>query len=198
MTTSDPIPRTRHVKRWGVAAAASVSVCGLWFAYLNWDGCWLFLRGTRGLITFVPFCLWLLLLLGFRVMGRLVLIALTLVGLVFLPHIHGVRVAAAEVSAVGRLRELHSALESYKMENGPSSYPEGLPSVGSAYPLQRTYRFEYVPSRSPNAAIAGYLIKATPQRLHCGCKRSFTIADDGHLYYTLQERAATVSDELLP
>jgi hypothetical protein len=70
MTTSDPIPRrTRHVKRWGVAAAASVSVCGLWFAYLNWDGCWFFLRGTRGLITFVPFCVWLLLFFGFRVMG---------------------------------------------------------------------------------------------------------------------------------
>src|SRR6266404_6256891 len=113
MTTSDHIPRrTRHVKRWGVAVAASVSVCGLWFAYLNWDGCWFFLRGTRGLITLVPFCVWLLLLFGFRVMGRLVLIALTLVGLVFSPHIFGVHFgAAAEVSAVGRLSELHSALE---------------------------------------------------------------------------------------
>ena len=59
------------------------------------------------------------------------------------------------------------------------------------------WRFEYAPSISANGTIGAYAIKATPLRRPCGCARSLTIANDGRLDYTLQERAATASDELL-
>jgi hypothetical protein len=184
-------------KRWGVAAALSVGICVLWFVYVNWDGCWLYLRGVRGLVVLVLPCLWLLLLFGFRMKGRVVLLTLTLLGLIIWPPTEVVHVAAAEVSAVGRLRELRSALESHKAKDRESGYPDTLPTVGSAYPLQRLYRFEYAPSFSSTGTIVAYLIKATPARRSCGCTTSFTIADDGRLYYTRQERGATVSDPLL-
>ena len=181
-------------KRWGVAAAASAGVCVVWFAYLNRDGCWLYLRGTRGLTVFLFPWLWLLLLFGFKARGKLALVALTLLGLLFWPHIDSVAFAAAESSAVATLRQMHSALESSKIK---SSYPRTLPTIDFSYPLRSTYRFEYVPSVSTDGTVHAYIIKATPLRRSCGCTRSFTIGDDGRLYYTLEERAATVSDPLL-
>ncbi len=181
-------------KRWGVAAAASAGVCVLWFAYLDRDGCWLYLRGTRGLTVFIFPWLWLLLLFGFKVKGKLALVALTLVGLLFWPHIDSVAFAAAESSAVATLREMHSALESSKSK---SSYPRTLPTIDYSYLLRSTYRFEYAPSVAADGTIHTYIIKTTPLRRSCGCFRSFTIADDGRLYCTLEERAATISDPLL-
>ena len=181
-------------KRWGVAAAAGAGVCVLWSGYLNRDGCWLYLRGARGLTAFLFPWLWLLLLFGFKAGGKFVLVALTLIGLLFWPHIDSVAFAAAESSAVATLRQMHSALESSKTK---SSYPRTLPTIDFLYPPRRTYRFEYVPSVSTNGTVHAYIIKVTPLRRSCGCTRSFTIGDDGRLFYTLEERAATVSDPLL-
>jgi hypothetical protein len=50
---------------------------------------------------------------------------------------------------------------------------------------------------SANGTIVSYVIKAVPVRRFCGSTRSFTIADDGRLYSTQEERAATVSDQPL-
>lgn len=198
MASPEHLPSSsRPGKRWGVAATASACICVLWFAYLNRDGCWFYLRGMRGLTVFVFPWLWLLLIFGFRMKGRLVLVVLTLFGLLFWPHIDSVRFAAAESSAVATLRQFRSTLESYKVQQRQPSYPRTLPNVEPAYPLRSTYRFEYVPSVSANGTIGAYIIKATPMRRFCGCTRSFTIGDDGQLYYTLEERAATVSDPLL-
>ena len=181
-------------KRWGVAAAASASVCILWFAYLNRDGCWLYVRGTDGLILFLFPWLWLVLLFGFKVRGKLALVALTLLGLLFWPHIDSVAFAAAESRTVATLRQMHLVLESSRTNN---SYPRRLPTIDSLYSLGSAYRFEYVPSVLPDGTVYAYVIKATPLRRVCGCTRSFTIADDGRLFYTLEERAATVSDPVL-
>jgi len=169
----------------------------LWFGYLNSDGCWFYLRGTRGLTVFVFPWLWLCLMFGLRIKGRLVLVILTLIGLLFWPHNDSVPFAAAESSAVATLRQFRSALESYKAQQQEPSYPRTLPYTEPAYPLRSTYRFQHVPSVSANGTIGAYIIKATPIRRSCGCTRSFTIADDGQLYYSLEERAATVSDPLL-
>ncbi len=197
MVVPEHLPTSsRAGKRWGAAAASSAGICALWFAYLDRDGCWLYWHGTRGLGVFTFPLLWLALLFGFRMKGRFALVALTLLGLLFWPHVDTLHAAAAESRAVGRLRELRSALESYKIEQRQPTYPRTLPDV-PGYPLENTYRFEYFPSVSPDGTIVAYVIKATPVRRSCGCTRSFTIAEDGRLYYTLQDRAATVSDQLL-
>jgi hypothetical protein len=152
-----------------VAAAASAGVCVLWFAYLDRDGCWLYLRWERGLTVFLFPWVWLLLLFGFKARGKLALLALILLGLLFWPHIDSVTCAAAESSAVATLRQMHSALESSKTK---SSYPRMFPSIDSSYPLRSTYWFEYVPSVSPDGTVHAYIIRATPLRRSCGCIRS--------------------------
>src|SRR6266496_354321 len=187
---------SRAGKRWGLAAASSACICVLWFAYLDRDGCWLHLHGTRGLTVFAFPWLWLVLLFGLKMNGRFSLVALTLLALLFWPHVDTAHAAAAESRAVGTLRQLRSALESYKVEQHQAAYPRTLPNM-SAYPFQNTYRFEYSPSVSSDGTIVNYVIKATPARRSCGCTRTFTIVADGRLYYTLEERAATVSDQLL-
>lgn len=187
----------RRGKRWGIAAAASTCICLLWFAYLNRDGCWLYFRGARGLFVFSFPWLWLLLMLGLRIRGRLVLAVLTLFGLLLWPQVDTIKFAAAESSAVATLRQLSSTLESNKVGEQHPSYSRTLPSIEHVYPLWRVYRFEYVPTVSSDGTVDAYVITATPLRRNCGCTRSFTIANDGRLYFTLEERAATVSDELL-
>jgi len=177
------------------AAAASACICVLWFSYLNRDGCWLYLGGTRAIGIFAIPWLWLMLMFGFKTTGRMVLLGFTLLGLFSMPNIlRPPATAAAEVSAIARLRELRSDLETYKARQQQHSFPEMLPSVRSAFWLRSAYRFQYLPSRSSGGTINGYYIQATPKRRDCGRMRSFTIASDGRLYGTLEERAATTSD----
>jgi hypothetical protein len=195
MDTSQGDNNLRQSIRWGVAAAASAFICVLWFAYLNRDGCWFHFRGARGLIVFVFPWLWLMLLFGFPMKARFVLIALTLFGLFFWQPPDSFPAAAAESRAVTTLRQLCSELESLRVGQKQTSYPRTLPNTDFAYPVQRAYRFKYVPSFSANGLIEGYVIEATPVRRACGCTRSFTITDGGRLYYTLEDRAATISDE---
>jgi hypothetical protein len=187
----------RRGKRWGVAVAASACICLVWFAYLNRNGCWLYLRGTRGLTVFVFPWIWLLLMFGFRTRGRLVLVVLTLFGLLFWPHVDTVSIAAAESTAVATLRQLRAALESRKVEHQHPSYLRTLPNIEPEYPLRRAYRFEYVPSVSANGTIDAYVIKATPVR------RSVDVTEASPLRMTvacttrLKNEGATVSDQLL-
>jgi hypothetical protein len=59
---------------------------------------------------------------------------------------------------------------------------------------QKYYRFEYIPRRSASGEIIGYIIQATPARRDCEFHRSFTITDEGRVFWTLEPRAATLSD----
>ena len=196
MDTSEH-PTGRLGKRWLLAAAVSACICVLWFAYLNRDGCCFYLRGTGAITILAIPWLWLMLMFGFKTTGRMVLLGFTLLGLFFMPNVmRPPATAAAEVSAIARLRELRSDLETYKARQ-QHSFPEMLPNVRSAFSLRSAYRFQYVPSRSSGGTINGYYIQATPKRRDCGGMRSFTIASDGRLYGTLEERAATTSDARL-
>jgi hypothetical protein len=196
--STNPEGQYHPAKRWFWAATLSAGICLLCFSYLNRDGCWLVLRGLRIVLTifFFPW-LWLLLLFGFKTKGRIILIAFTIVGALLWPTVETSYVGAAESNAVGRLRQLHAALETYKVEHKEQRYPQNLPNLTSSYPVEKAYRFVYVPSRSPDGTITSYLIQATPLCRPCGCPRSFTITSGGKVYYTLEERAATISDNLL-
>ena len=199
MTASaNPEGQYHPAKRWFWAAALSAGICVFWFSYLNRDGCWLVLRGLRLALTlfFFPW-LWLLLLLGFKAKGRMILIAFTIVGALFWPTVDSSYIAVAESSAVGRFRQLQATLEIYKVEHKEQGYPQNLPNLTSSYPVEKAYRFVYVPSRLPDGTITSYLVQATPLCRPCGCTRSFTVTDGGRVYFTAEGRAATISDNLL-
>jgi hypothetical protein len=99
----------RRGKSWGVAVAASASICLV--CILNRNGCWLYSRGTRWLTVFVFPWVWLLLMFGFRTRGRLVLVVLTLFGRFFWSHVDTVSIVAADSTAVATLRQLRAALD---------------------------------------------------------------------------------------
>jgi hypothetical protein len=161
---TNPEGQYHRAKRWFWAAALSTGTCVLWFRYLNGDGCWLVLRGIRIALTlfFLPW-LRLLLLLGFKMKGRIILIAFTIVGTLslFWTTVDSSYIAMAESSAVGRLVQLQAALETDKVEHKEQGYLQNLPNLTSSYPVEKTYRFVYVPSRLPDGSFTSYLIQAT-------------------------------------
>jgi hypothetical protein len=198
--STNPEGRYHPAKRWFWAATLSTGICLLCFNYLNRDGCWLVLRGLRIALSFflLPW-LWLFLLLGFKTKGRMILIAFTIVGALslFWTTVDSSYIAVAESSAVHRLLQMQAALEIYKVEHKEQTYPRNLPNLTASYPAEKAYRFVYVPSRSPDGNITSYLIQATSLCRPCGCTRSFTITSGGKVYFTVEERAATISDNLL-
>jgi len=171
-------------------------ICLLFFAYLNRDGCFLYCSGWRGVGFFLFLALWLLLFLGSRFTGRVILAGLAVL-LAFVYEAGGFvgHVAAAESSAVVTLRALRNNLENAKVQHPQQGYPERLPADPPPFRFRPAYRFAYIPTRNMGEAVASYRIEATPVRPMCGCAiRSFTIADDGRIYVTMQKRPATTSD----
>jgi len=79
-------------------------------------------------------------------------------------------------------------------------YPSTLPSFASGnYSLPQYFQFRYLTSRSkPGGPVDGFLIQVTPVWRQCGFIRSFTATNNGQIYYTLEERAATTTDKRLP
>lgn len=191
-------------KRWLVAAAGSVFICVLSFAYLNRDGCWLYWRGSTGITIFFLLAAWIFLLFGLHWRGRvLLLLALFGVVLVWPTDIFWVHHAAAESGAVAGLRSLRSALENARTLQPTNGYLQALPitqqsSILHTDSFHPAYRYDYLPTRSPEGKVFEYMIRATPTRPDCGCCiRSFTILNDGRIYYTLEQRPATMLDSLL-
>jgi hypothetical protein len=184
-------------KRWLFACLSSTLLCFLYFLYANRDGCWLYWVGYRILLILALPWIWLLLMFGLRVKGRLVLLGLTILIVLFWPHVFSSRVASAEASAIGRLRQLQTSADEYKAQY--RRYPESLPNIPSPSPWkpERFYNFSFVPVRSSNGTITSYVIEATPTNVRCGCSRSFTATSDKRYFVTSQHRPATASDPQL-
>jgi Tfp pilus assembly protein PilE len=169
------------------------------FGFLNWHGCWLFMYGAEGLVVFAyPFA-WLLIFLVLRKRWRFVLVALTLLAAPAFSTRFGIveQFAGFESTAVAALQQLQSSVETYRRENGQEEYPETLSTVKLTDRARKYYQFVYVPSRSADRKVLHYVIQATPARRECEFHRSFTIAEDGKVYWTLEPRAATLSDMLV-
>jgi hypothetical protein len=175
-------------------AALSTS---LLFAILNWRGCWLFRNDPQNLVVFLyPFA-WLVLLFAVRTKWRLVLLLVTIPALVLyangrwgLPEMN----SGAESAAFQALHHMQSSLSAYRAEHHQQEYPDTLPSMNLTPYAQKYYRFEYIPRRSASGEPTGYIIQATPARRDCEFHRSFTITDEGRVFWTLKPRAATLSD----
>lgn len=183
--------------RWLRAAVLSAVVTASWFTYVNWDGCWFYMRGIAVLTMLLFVWLWFLLFFGGRLGARVVLIGLALIVMMARENILYSNVAEKETRAVRNLRELKSSLELYKDVSPQHGYPERLPENNLEYSIRRLYRFAYTPNRSPDGSIRSYRLDVTPIRPECGCIRRFAIADDGQIHYTAEPRVATVKDPLL-
>jgi len=190
----------RSWKRWAQSAMGAVLICDFSFAYLNRNGCWLYWRGSTGITIFLLVAAWLFLLFGLRWKGRISLVLVPFAVIILWPtDIIWVHHAAAESRAVATLRNLRANLENARITQPKDGYPQVMPTVNwSLDSFHPAYRYEYVPSRSPQGKIFEYLIRATPARPDCGCCiRSFTLLDDGRIYVTLEPRPATMLDPLL-
>jgi hypothetical protein len=170
------------------------------FAAVNRHGCWLYRNQLRDLVVFFyPFA-WLVLFLAVRTRGRIVLLLVATLSIVFLlgTGFWGIIEvnSGAEAAAFQALHQMQSSLATYRAEHQLQQYPGTMPSVNLTPSTLKYYRFEYLPMRSASGEIVGYIIQATPARRDCNFHRSFTITDDGRVFWTLEPRAATLSDTL--
>jgi hypothetical protein len=177
---------------WGALAALVL------FAIVNRKGCWLFRHDFRDLLDFVFVFAWLALFFAIRTRLRLLLLFVTILVILTDTRFGMVEMnAAAESSCVQALHQMQSSLGAYGVEHQQQGYPDVMPHVKLSSTAERLYRFEYVPNRSVSGASFKYLIQATPARRDCDFHRSFTIADDGRVFWTLEPRAAMPSDAIL-
>ena len=173
----------------------------LLFTVLNWHGCWLFRNEQRDLVVFVyPFA-WFVLFFATRTRWRLTLVLVTIPALLFVANGRwglSEMNAGAESAAFEALHQMQSSLKASKVEHHRQAYPNTLPSIEVSPYAQKYYQFEYIPRRSAGGEIIGYVIQATPARRDCEFHRSFTITDDGRVFWTLEPRAAKTSDISYP
>jgi hypothetical protein len=145
---------------------------------------------------FYPFA-WLVLFFAVRTRWRPVLLLVTIPVLVVYANGRWRLVemnSGAESAAFQALHQMQSNLSASRAEHRQQDYPGALPSMNLSPHAQKYYRFEYIPRRLANGETVGYIIQATPARCDCEFHRSFTITDEGRVFWTLEPRAATLSN----
>jgi hypothetical protein len=192
-----PNTLVRSQMGWMKVTAWAALATSILFAILNWHGCWLFRNEPKNLAVFLyPFA-WLVLFFAVRTRWRLVLFLVTIPALVVYANGRWGLVemnSGAESAAFQALHQMQSSISASRAEHQHQDYPDTLPSMNLSPYAQKYYRFEYVPRRSASGEIVGYIIQATPARRDCEFHRSFTITDAGRVFWTLEPRAATLSD----
>jgi len=197
--TGERQPNTlvRSQMGWTKVTAWAALTTSLLFAILNWHGCWLFRNEPQNLaVFFYPFA-WLVLIFAVRTRWRLVLLLVTIPALVVYANGRWGLVemnSGAESAAFQALHQMQSSISASRAEHQQQDYPDTLPSMKLSPYAQKYYRFEYIQRRSVSGQIVGYIIQATPARRDCEFHRSFTITDEGRVFWTLEPRAATLSD----
>jgi len=143
--------------------------------------------------------IWLVAFFALAMVWRTVLLIGTLVVLVPLIGLRGVAEsnAAPESAAVYALHEISSNLQRPSNGEKPGIYPDVLPAVALSPLARKFYRFDYVPNRSADGSIRGYLIEAVPSHRGCDLERSFTITSDNKIFWTMEPRPATPRDTRL-
>ncbi len=197
--TGERQPNTlvRSQMGWTKVTAWAALTTSLLFAILNWYGCWLYRNEPQNLaVFFYPFA-WLVLIFAVRTRWRLVLLLVTIPALVVYANGRWGLVemnSGAESAAFQALHQMQSSISASRAEHQQQNYPDTLPLMNLSLYAQKYYRFEYIPRRSASGEIVGYIIQATPARRDCEFHRSFTITDEGRVFWTLEPRAATLSD----
>ncbi|HMI51898.1 MAG TPA: hypothetical protein VK525_10320 [Candidatus Saccharimonadales bacterium] len=106
------------------------------------------------------------------------------------PHIDRMPAMAAESKALGELRSLREAAETYRKANPQQGYPAALLKRPSDQ-VSGLYKIEYQTFRATPAGPAdSFLLQFTPLRCECGTFRSFAVTEDGKIHFAIWQRAA--------
>src|SRR6267143_2160894 len=107
--------------------------------------------------------------------------------------IHNMPAAAAEARAVGELRYMAKAVETYRTEHPQQGYPVILPKQPSDS-LKKLYEIKYQTSRTKvDGQNDIFLIQVTPTWSEC-VVRSFAAAEDGQIHFVINRGPATKAD----
>lgn len=176
----------------------AVLISVLLFIPSDWRGCGYLRHGAREFLYFGYVFAWSVIFFALRLRWRLVLLAVTAPVLFLYFGLHGVAEenAGPEAGAVEELKRMQSGLQTYWSEH-QEEYPESLPSMTFSPYAHKFYKYEYVPGRDASGRIVGYFVQATPVRRDCYFPLSFTIVEDGKVFYTYEPRAATPRDRIL-
>jgi hypothetical protein len=161
---------------------------------LNWNSCWSVLRDPEELLMFGFMFIWLVAFFLVRPVVRLLLVVLTFI-LILSPGSEPY--ARGEAYCVGALKRMRSGIEADHVKYGRQEYPAMFTIPKVPVPARKYFKFEYVPLRLGDGHIDGYTIQATPICREKGPPRSFSIDEDGTVYYTHEPRAAVRSDSQL-
>jgi len=191
---SVPNRRFPPLRVWLWAIVWSTLFAWLFLAPLNSDGCF-FLINSREYIWMITGLAWIWLYLFFLLgnRGRLGLLACTLLFIFLMGNVDRMPAAAAEARAVGELRSMAQAVETYRTEHLQQGYPTVLPKQPSDS-LKKVYEIEYQTLRAKvDGPIDVFLIQVTPTWREC-VVRSFAAAEDGQIHFVISRRPATKAD----
>lgn len=186
--------RFRSGVSWTKALLLSALITTVLFVALSWHSCGPMLRDPEDFLLFGLLFAWFGAFFLVRSVWRVLFVVVTLI-LILLPGSEPY--ARAEAYCVGALRQMNSSIEAAHATNGRREYPATFMIPKVPVPARKYFKFEYVPHRSGDGRVEGYTIQATPICRENGPPRSFSIAEDGAVYYTTEPRAATLSDSRL-
>jgi len=117
-------------------------------------------------------------------LGRVMLVVSIVLICLFLPDVLRSPAAATLSSAVGTLRTYNEYLQSYKAAHPQGGYPLQSPNIHLDARVKRSFKFNYVPSRSaPSGPNDGFRIELMSLDPCCTGSRSFTAFEDGIIRY---------------
>jgi hypothetical protein len=186
-----PSTRYRSEVTWNRAIILAGLITTSLFMFYNWHTCWSVFRAPKQLLSVGCIFAWLTAFFVVRPLWRVLLV---LVGLFIILLPGPEHYAHAESSCVGALRQMHLRVEADRTQSRQEEYPAVFTIPEVTGHAKEFFQFEYVPLRSGNGHVEGYIIQATPICRDSGPPRSFSIAEDGVVYYTNEPRAATRSD----
>lgn len=155
-------------------------------------------HGIAGLVSFLYVFVWMAIFFVLGPVWRTMLFGVTLVAAMPIVGLHGIAEenSGPESAAVLGLHQIQDTLRNYNEKQG-GTYPSAMPGVTLSGMAQKFYRFQYLAIGSPDGRITRFLLQATPVRRDCDFHRSFTLTDDGKVFWTLEPRPATSADRRL-
>ena len=145
---------------------------------------------------------------GFTLVEIMIVVAIiALIAAIAIPNLLRARHNANETVAIGNIRTLSSALESFRAAQTPKSYPAALGALSLAAPPyvdatltaaagRQGYTFTYTPGAAVALAVNTYTLTAIPSAGLAGVSgtRSFFVDQSGVVRANAAGAAPTVAD----
>jgi hypothetical protein len=191
--------RSRHWLRSCILATTGALFIAA-FVQVRSHFCWVYIHGWNPAIILATLVwLWLFTLLALRWPGRAILLILTALVPLVVPH-PDLRLSPqmyAGFLTERVLLETNEVLAVYRNEHPAGGFPTTAPVMKVPPRVQRLYRFAYTPVRSrPGLPVEDYILTALPTRCCCGLM-SFATSRDGKVHFTTEDRRATLNDKIM-